>query len=142
MGTFQYTSIPVDENQIRILRLLPAAHSSEPISIEIFKTSLDNLPEFIAFSYQWGNPELRTKIMVRNQDLSITVSLETALKYMRRPNVSELIWIDQICINQGDGAEKNAQLPLMEKNICPFDSDRRVARGGNVTVNGSHAVPS
>lgn len=115
MGTFQYTSIPVDENQIRILRLLPAAHSSEPISIEIFKTSLDNLPEFIAFSYQWGNPELRTKIMVRNQDLSITVSLETALKYMRRPNVSELIWIDQICINQGDGAEKNAQLPLMEK---------------------------
>ena len=51
---------------------------------------------------------------LERQNLSITASLETALKAIREADYSVLLSIDQICINQHDPKEKSSQIPLMK----------------------------
>lgn len=45
----------------------------------------------------------------------ITKSLESALLYFRREDESVMLWIDQICIDQGNNDEKGQQIPLMSR---------------------------
>ncbi|RYP21724.1 hypothetical protein DL765_002080 [Monosporascus sp. GIB2] len=113
MSTFTYYSLPLNHEEIRILELLPPVWPGEPIQARIFKRPLDNLPSFSALSYTWGNESIRADISLGGQKLSITASLEAALKALRAADHSVLLWIDQICINQHDAEEKSCQIPLM-----------------------------
>ncbi|EMT69299.1 Heterokaryon incompatibility protein 6, OR allele [Fusarium odoratissimum] len=45
--------------------------------------------------------------------IPITESLETALRYFRKPDEVITLWIDQICINQADNKEKGQQVAMM-----------------------------
>jgi len=47
--------------------------------------------------------------------LGITASLDEALRHLRRPTESVILWIDQICIQQSSSAEKNAQVARMDR---------------------------
>jgi len=113
MNTFTCYSLPLNHEEIRILELLPAVWTREPIQARIFKTRLDNLPLFSALSYTWGDESITADISLGGQKLSITASLETALKALRAADHSVLLWIDQICINQHDAEEKSRQILLM-----------------------------
>lgn len=64
-----------------------------------------------ALSYVWGNTDDNTSIIVNNTHVSVTKSLETALRHLRdRPRT---LWIDYICINQFDIQERNRQVANM-----------------------------
>ena len=57
----------------------------------------------------------------QGQVLSITPNLYDALEALRQPYEYRLLWIDQICINQGDNEEKDAQVQLIHliySNAC------------------------
>jgi hypothetical protein len=43
----------------------------------------------------------------------ITKSLDIAIRHLRHESESIVVWIDQICINQSDSAEKSTQVQLM-----------------------------
>jgi len=120
--------VPSKHGELRLL--LPAAHLGRdphsrtracggiaippPVKIQLRKAALDRQPAFWAFSYTWGDAAARTNILVGEQaTLSITQSLEAALKAMRTPDEPVFLWVDQICINQDDSHEKTSQLPLM-----------------------------
>ncbi|EON66479.1 hypothetical protein W97_05577 [Coniosporium apollinis CBS 100218] len=45
--------------------------------------------------------------------LSVTHNLAVALEHLRRPTDSRIFWIDAICINQDDRAERSAQVGRM-----------------------------
>ncbi|KAF9770312.1 hypothetical protein IL306_012167 [Fusarium sp. DS 682] len=45
--------------------------------------------------------------------IPITESLETALRHFRKPDEIITLWIDQICINQGDNREKGQQVAMI-----------------------------
>jgi hypothetical protein len=52
-------------------------------------------------------------ILVDEKELLITVSLGTALLYLRDPRIPRYLWADAICINQNDNDEKSIQLTQM-----------------------------
>ncbi|RSM07156.1 hypothetical protein CDV31_008708 [Fusarium ambrosium] len=68
---------------------------------------------YTALSYTWGPPVFEATIKCDGHAKRITRGLEAALKQFRQPHDSIMMWIDQICINQDDDAEKKKQIPLM-----------------------------
>ncbi|KAK0651147.1 heterokaryon incompatibility protein-domain-containing protein [Cercophora newfieldiana] len=116
MGAFDYGSLPLGHEEIRIFELLPAADHSDAVVARIFRAHLQGLPSFSALSYCWGDKHNRgpVEIAIGSDTLSITASLETALRALRKADRPVLLWIDQICINQNDAKEKSRQIPLMK----------------------------
>ncbi|KAH7122194.1 heterokaryon incompatibility protein-domain-containing protein, partial [Dactylonectria estremocensis] len=68
---------------------------------------------YTALSYCWGPPVFEASIECDGHEKKITKSLEAALRQLRQPDHSIVMWIDQLCINQEDEKEKERQIPLM-----------------------------
>ncbi|KAM5341560.1 hypothetical protein ACJ41O_014591 [Fusarium nematophilum] len=124
---YQYSPLSPSEKTFRLIKLLPAQPSyipfaSSPLRIEIIETSLDSGISYDALSYTWGVPKHITtpnrRIIVETKDgpreLLIFKPLELALIHLARNNgISPYLFVDQICINQVDDAEKSHQVGLM-----------------------------
>ncbi len=70
--------------------------------------------EFSALSYVWGTFGA-TPDFIKCDDVSVKVTSNcfSALKNLRRKLGSYRIWVDAICIDQDNVAEKEQQIPLM-----------------------------
>lgn len=75
---------------------------------------------FEALSYQWGSPNNPGTAFVKPSTgnnsvatFSIGKNLESALRHLRYTSEPRTLWIDAICINQNDNAEKAAQVNRM-----------------------------
>lgn len=69
---------------------------------------------YTALSYTWGDPVFDTKFyMIDKEPIQITHTLASALKHLRNEHEGIFLWIDQICIDQSNIAEKESQIPLM-----------------------------
>lgn len=122
--------------EIRLLTLKPSRSDSIPaingindrliwffesdhsvgIQCELATVSLSDAPAFAALSYVWGDPNDTVEILVNEQPVNVTRNLFVALRRLRRRYWERLpIWIDAICINQSDDAEKAAQVSLMRQ---------------------------
>ena len=66
-------------------------------------------------SYCWGPTESRCYIWSGSIYIRITTNLATGLQQLRHKDRPRTLWADQICINQGDLAERSAQVNLMCK---------------------------
>lgn len=101
-------------DEIRLLTLLPGKPKDE-IQCSLQIEPLDNLPAFDALSYAWGDHNVTEPIIVENEPHQATVNLVMALRNLRKRKKRRLLWVDALCINQGDLDEKNTQVPLMAK---------------------------
>ncbi|XXH02304.1 hypothetical protein Hte_008676 [Hypoxylon texense] len=73
--------------------------------------------DFVALSYVWGDPTNRREIYVNDVPVSVTASLESALRELRnhsRIQQGFYIWVDALCINQDDLDERSAQVGRMK----------------------------
>jgi hypothetical protein len=61
----------------------------------------------------WGIPIFDQVIHFADKPVTISSSLAAALEHLRSNKHSIFLWIDQVCINQLDIAEKEKQIPLM-----------------------------
>ncbi|KAI3325421.1 heterokaryon incompatibility protein-domain-containing protein [Xylariaceae sp. AK1471] len=72
-----------------------------------------------ALSYAWGASKSKRPIQLRGNhfddtaSLVITVNLEHALRTLRLTDKPVIMWIDALCINQEDIAERNKQVERM-----------------------------
>jgi hypothetical protein len=105
-------SIRADRRQIRIIELLPGTPQDE-IRCASHIANLDDNPVYEALSYVWGDSRITKRIYVDGRPMEITVNLESALRHIRKPAESRFLWIDAICINQNNNAEKTHQVHLM-----------------------------
>jgi Heterokaryon incompatibility protein (HET) len=86
-----------------------------------FSPPISNPHEYEALSYTWGTLAKDFPIIVVSEDLAMqsailaTPHLYEALVRLRRPSETRILWIDQLCINQDDDAERSQQVQLMEK---------------------------
>ncbi|KAI4645537.1 uncharacterized protein J4E78_009450 [Alternaria triticimaculans] len=102
-------------DSFRVLELLPGP-SGSALSCRILEIDRTNSDiEFEAISYVWGspNPVYYLHDVESNGLLRITESLYLALKAMRYPDRSRILWADAVCINQSDNLEKSHQVKNM-----------------------------
>jgi len=111
-NVYQYKSLDQESKEIRLMTL-KAGSTCDPIFV-----TLENVPfvtdgiqqqlsQFEALSYTWGSPENPVRITISSKksgtgSLSITQNLAEALPFLRHHDKDRLLWIDAICVNQGD----------------------------------------
>ena len=111
---YVYTSLIKPSLQIRLLRLHPAPKTYNSVQCTLVAFTLDEIPEYEALSYIWGDPgEHGHEIFVDQSPFVVRPNLGNAMKRMRDESQGRWIWIDAICINMDDLAERNAQISLM-----------------------------
>lgn len=107
--SFQYQ--PLAPGQIRLLQL--TCCDSE-LHCTLTPVSISSHPVYAALSYTWGRPEPYHKLFVdgHNSILKIQNNLAAALRHF--PSyIGKYLWIDAVCINQEDNAEKSDQVARM-----------------------------
>ncbi|CZR66833.1 uncharacterized protein PAC_16734 [Phialocephala subalpina] len=136
MEKYQYTPLPPDRSEIRLVRLQPGLPGSD-VQIEILHAQLSTNPDYEALSYAWGYPDPTETIYVRkashklgrlfnpskpqktrkrhkrSSTLGIAENLFAALQHLRCPAEPRTLWIDAICINQGDMDERSSEVVEM-----------------------------
>ena len=84
---------------------------------ELFCTTLDSkgTRPYEALSYVWGSKAKPYSIFINGRNLAVGKNLYAALLHLRDHSIQRTIWIDAICINQGDNEEKGHQVQSMAK---------------------------
>lgn len=99
--------------EIRVLVLHPGEKGS-PIKCSLQHSSLRSKRSgFEALSYVWGNPTVTNEISCDNRKKAVGKNLYDALERLRLPEEDRVLWVDALCINQGDNKEKTQQVRIM-----------------------------
>jgi hypothetical protein len=108
---FRYEHLPY--KFIRVLTLEPGFLGS-PIRGRLINVPLFESPElYEALSYSWGQSMRENIIYIDGKPFRVANNLFEALHNLRRTISSRVLWIDAICINQDNMAEKSTQVMLM-----------------------------
>ncbi|CAH0058894.1 unnamed protein product [Clonostachys solani] len=119
---FRHSS-QLDSGHIRLLRLPVSSACPSPcpeLSIETFPVV--GCPPYIALSYTWGPPEPsmtpyplsdRRIIRIDGRPFLVFPNLFDALTQLVSARPGQYVWIDGICINQADLAERASQVSIM-----------------------------
>jgi len=100
--------------EFRVLHLLPKSPTDNTIRTELETRPLETEEApYEALSYTWGSLPAGKTISTLDGEIQITPSLYTALAYLRLEDRRRTLWIDAICINQKDTAERTSQVALM-----------------------------
>jgi len=101
---FGYKSLKVENNEIRLLRILPNQNSFTGIRCTMIHTTLDAPQEYEAISYaRWGpNITKATKyIWVDGHRFAVPANGQASLRAIRESNPQgRLVWLDAICIDR------------------------------------------
>ncbi|KAF7541275.1 hypothetical protein G7054_g732 [Neopestalotiopsis clavispora] len=109
---FQYDPFDLDSPGFRLLRL---QGGTGPLRCHLFQAYLDDekLVPYEALSYCWGSDKLTHSILLNDKVLEVTSNLCVALKHLRFPDRDRILWIDAICIDQGNVRERGHQVDHM-----------------------------
>jgi hypothetical protein len=102
------------ERLIRLLRI-PRKVPFQMLQCRFEYVEIGLSEEFEAISYVWGNPARTRSIFVDGGRLDITKSAYDIIHRRQSAWHDQLIWIDQVCINQDDNDEKASQVQMMEQ---------------------------
>lgn len=116
LDPFVYT--PLSPGQIRVLEHNVEDGTSEPTWIPRVINIGDADQEgqdidFDALSYVWGDHSEAFPLILNGREIQIHRSLHVALPYLSRRPSGRPIWVDAVCINQQDNAEKMVQIRRM-----------------------------
>ncbi|KAM5344460.1 hypothetical protein ACJ41O_012996 [Fusarium nematophilum] len=103
------------EDPLRLLQIHPGQRS-DPISCHLIPTHLDDVDKtYIATSYTWGSPENPPQIECNGLSMKIQQNAFDMMTDLRLPDQPRTVWVDAICINQGDINERSEQVRIMHK---------------------------
>ena len=136
MAPYEYSALDEDASEIRLMTLLPGQFEDDIfITMETVVLTKEHIPQYEALSYVWGSKENPMDINVkarkpkrsktfsllglsRRRTISVTQNLATALPYLRKRDKPRVFWIDAICVNQQDPAERGHQVKRMAAVYC------------------------
>ncbi|KAH6683968.1 heterokaryon incompatibility protein-domain-containing protein [Halenospora varia] len=101
-----------DEDSFRIFVLLPGSRN-QPIEGLIVHVSVADKIPYEALSYVWGPEYPKKRIIVNDVACSVRENLVDALESLRHKSGPKSLWIDALCINQDDIAERNELVTRM-----------------------------
>lgn len=104
--------------EIRLLSFTGDCRSfaeSPRISLAAFRTGCT--PRYVALSYAWGDRQEPLSIIANSQIMYVQPGCEFALRQLQTltPFRVQHFWIDALCINQADEAEKGHQVQMMAR---------------------------
>jgi hypothetical protein len=76
-------------------------------------SELNEIIEYEAISYSWGNAERTVLVICNRQSVLVTPALAEALRHFRLSSEPRWLWCDALCINQEDLVDKAQQVPQM-----------------------------
>lgn len=112
--------MPLGDGEIRLIRIFPVRRTI--IRCDIVHASLENPPPYVAISYAWGDPGETKKIEVAGSPVPVSVSLHGALQALRKRDVSVMVWVDALSINQQNKEERVQQVQFMRSIYSKADS--------------------
>ncbi|KAF7185599.1 Heterokaryon incompatibility protein 6, OR allele [Pseudocercospora fuligena] len=104
---------PIAEDHLRLLTIAPAPEVSTPLSCILSSCHRSEHPKYTAVSYTWGSVDDKVAIGVNERELRVTKNCELALKAARSLDEPITVWIDAVCINQQNLAERWTQVARM-----------------------------
>lgn len=118
MSNESYKYKPLAGNEIRLVQFVRTSQRSSTsalVECKLCNTPLDSIIEYHALSYVWGDPKITELIILDGVDFHVTTNLAAALKVFSESEetASNPLWIDALCINQGDIAERSIQVAKM-----------------------------
>ena len=140
MGTFVYRALNPSIRQFRLLRLEKAnGHdlATSPLNAELEMYALDQCPQFDCISYAWG-PEVGGRtISIAGNAIPVTRNLHDVLCILRdASSACSYLWVDALCINQQDLAERSQQVTLMREIYSKASTVHIwLGRGDDTTAN-------
>lgn len=112
---YNYSPLP-SHRHIRLLEF-PAFSEQEAAltgTLRVVDLDVEDSLPYVALSYTWGQPNFTEALLLDgSRVLHITSTLAGALRRFRYASALRWIWVDALCINQHDNAEKSRQIPLM-----------------------------
>ena len=112
-----YAVLPNGQS-IRMLILEPG-ELADPLKGRLEPTDIDAAGSYEALSYVWGKSNQVDNISIRHGNnewpVDLTASLKETLLRLRFPDKQRRLWVDQICINQSDVAERSQQVQFMNR---------------------------
>ncbi|KAE8442466.1 hypothetical protein EG329_003309 [Mollisiaceae sp. DMI_Dod_QoI] len=110
---YVYQPLDTKVDATRLVTIKPAANDSDPIVCSVARVTFSQRPNFEALSYRWGTEDADMTISINGRTFFVRRNLHDALLFLRRFSRSLPVWIDAICINQEDIAERNWQVRIM-----------------------------
>ena len=116
-----YQPLNRGRREIRLLTIEPKSRADyieatrvSPVKCQLSVVSLDDSDiEYEALSYAWGDPSVTKPIIVNDQLVSATENLAAALRQIEDDDKQVVLWVDALCINQQDHAERAQQIQFM-----------------------------
>lgn len=125
-GSYGFRALQQDKKEIRLVLLEPGKPNDQ-IACSIFHTTLGswNQPSYEAVSYTWadenGDFSFSRMLHCGKEEVPVTRNCEAALKRLRHERRQKRIWIDQLCIDQSDIAERGHQVGMMSEIYARAD---------------------
>lgn len=114
---FPYQPLDVTLREIRLLTVVPGDEDAL-IVCKIHHASLTTRPAYKALSYVWGSqPSGGEVLQLEDVEVPATKNLIDALRRIRQSTGGEsaCLWVDALCINQDDVAERSQQVSIMHE---------------------------
>ncbi|KAK4540118.1 hypothetical protein LTR36_009783 [Oleoguttula mirabilis] len=110
---FEYSALE-SARHIRLLKVTKGYPHTTQCAGSLVHVSLEDAPAYQTVSYAWGNNKKPLSIFLAGDaELHITEGIFAALPYLISRCTTGYLWIDQICINQYDLAERGHQVAFM-----------------------------
>lgn len=109
---YSYRPLQDELGSVRLLTVLPAKSDNSIIQCKITNGNIYK-SRYKALSYVWGSPDSGFPILLDAQPVLVRKSLYNFLLKSQRTLTEHLLWIDALCINQNNIAERNSQVQQM-----------------------------
>jgi Heterokaryon incompatibility protein (HET) len=118
-SSFEYRALEHPDS-IRLILLQPAISHDADLQCSLLHTTIshcdrDIIDKFTALSYVWGDTKDIGFIYVEQTLVTITSTLEAALRALRDPTRVLRVWADALCIDQSNFEERASQVGLMAR---------------------------
>ena len=119
ISSFQH--IPLDQSVdcFRLVYLQPRRKEKHDHKIRctLSHVKFGDMPQYEALSYAWGDDTVKRTILLNEENFEVGENLAAALINIRglesAGETPRALWIDAICINQSDLAERSRQVRFM-----------------------------
>jgi hypothetical protein len=110
---------------IRLIEILPRGDRSETC-LKFHTYPISSCPQYYALSYTWGDAVYKWRVSIDGTELYIRENLWSFFQQQTFLEESDLIWIDALCIDQGNVNERNHQVTMMAEIFSHVGSSRFV----------------